>query len=115
MPGGVATPTIANNPVAHSYLGNGAQFALNMPFVPSAVQYWGPTAAWGWVRGLGFGEAINFSTPTQVIATGGVLDILDGSGLATTNVGTTTAVIGLLIGTNSTVNASITYRGLIYR
>ena len=119
MPSGVATVTISNNPVAHSYVSNGVQFALNMPFVPSMVQYWGGTSSWVWARGLGFGDAI-LSSPTSVNGitnTGCVLDILDGSGVASTNVATTTAAIGLLIGTNTTVNpgSALQYRGLIYR
>ena len=114
MPSGVATPTIANNPVAHSYVSNGVQFALNMPFVPSAVHYWGGSESWAWARGLPFGQAYGTTT---LIATAAVLDFLDGSGLASANVATTTTVIGLLIGTSTTVNpgSALQYRGLIYR
>jgi len=118
MPSGVATTTFSNNPVALSYVGNGAQFALNMPFVPSVCTFWGGTLSWTWARGLGFGVATNMCSPTEaLIGTGGVLDILDGSGVASTNVGTTTAVIGLLIGTNTIINngGGVQYRGLIYR
>ena len=118
MPSGVATTTFANNPIAFSYVSNGVQFALNMPFVPSACSFWASTLSWTWQRGLGFGVALNMCSPTEaLIATGGVLDVLDGSGVASTNVGTTTATIGLLIGTNTIINngAGVAYRGLIYR
>ena len=119
MPSGVSTTTFANNPVAHSYLSNGSQFALNMPFVPSLCTYWGGSFTWTWARGMGFGTAYVLSG-TSILdggTTGCVLDILDGSGVASTNIGTTTATIGLLIGTNSIVNsgAALQYRGLIYR
>ena len=119
MPGGVATPTIANNPVAFSYVSNGVQFALNMPFVPTMVQFYGGTNSWAWVRGFGFGDA-TITTPTSANGrsnTACVLDILDGSGIASTNVATTTAVIGLLIGTNTFVNpgSGLNYYGQIYR
>ena len=120
MPGGFSTPTFSNNPVAVTYVGNGVQFALNLPFAPTACRFWGATLSWEWCRGMSFGDA-KVATGTYSIGTqpetGGVLDVLDGSGIASTNVGTTTQVIGLLIGTNTTVNngGGVQYRGLIYR
>jgi hypothetical protein len=114
---GFATLTIANSPVPFNYVGTGATLPLAIGFVPSAVTFFGGTAGnWSWVRGQGFGEAYSMVSGTQIIATAGVLDILNGSGDASANVATTSQVIGLLIGTNSTVNTSAAvYRGLCYR
>ena len=118
MPYGVATPTIAMNAVVpFSYPGTGATVALGIGFVPSAVQFWALTTSWSWVRGLAFGDARIF-TPSYSLGpiTGGVLDILIGSGVASANVATTSPVIGLLIGTNTSVNSpGQTYFGLCYR
>ena len=118
MPGGTATPTIANNPVFVGYTGSGLQFALNLPFIPSHCHFAAGTLQWSWYAGMGFGDAI-LATGSFVITpnTGCVLDTLDGSSVASTNVGTTTAVMGLLIGTNTIINngGAPVYRGLVYR
>src|SRR3990167_2058694 len=98
---GFATITVANSPVAFTYRGSGATLPLAIGFVPSAVMFWAGTLSWSWVRGLGFGEAYSMASPTEAISTAGVLDVLDGSGQASTNVATTSQVIGILIGTNS--------------
>jgi hypothetical protein len=115
---GFATLTIANSPVPFNYVGSGATLPLAIGFVPTHVSFKATTISWEWTRGLGFGVAFNTVSPTeQLITTGGVLDILDGSGDATANVGTTSTVIGLLIGTNTIINngSGQTYYGLCYR
>ena len=115
---GFATVTIANSPIGFSYVSTGATLPLAIGFVPTAVKFWsGSTVSWAWVRGMGFGEAFSASSPTAAIATAGVLDVLDGSGAASTNVGTTSQVIGILLGTDTQVNsgALLAYRGLCYR
>ena len=115
---GFATVTVANSPVGFTYVGSGATLALAIGFIPTAVRFRAGTLGWEWYRGLGFGEAYNTSSPTEaLIATGGVLDVLDGSGNATANVATTSQVIGLLIGTNTHINngGAIVYRGLAFR
>ena len=118
MPYGTATPTIAMNAVVpFSYPGTGATVALGIGFIPSAVVFYGTTLSWMWVRGMAFGDARTFTPSWSVGAqTGGVLDILDGSGTASANTATTSSVIGLLIGTNTSVNSpAATYFGLCYR
>ena len=116
---GFATVTIANSPVAFTYAGSGATLPLAMGFVPSACTFWGGTYTWTWVRGMGFGTAYVMSGTaiTDQGATACVLDILDGSGQASTNVATTSQVIGILLGTNTVVNNGgvVSYRGLCYR
>ena len=114
---GFATVTVANSPVGFTYVGSGATLALAIGFIPTAVQFWAGTLSWAWVEGLGFGEAYSMASPTEAISTAGVLDKLNGSGVASTNVGTTSQVIGLLIGTNTQVNngGGSIYRGLCYR
>lgn len=92
--------------------------ALGIGFIPSAVTFWSLSLQWSWVRGMAFGDARIATSAWGVGATtGGVLDILDGSGVASANTATTSSVIGLLIGTNTTVNAAggPTYFGLCYR
>ena len=119
MPG-VATPTIGLNAVVpFSYQGTAAVQALNFGFIPSGCQFWAGTISWAWVRGMSFGQAW-VSSGTAVAAggdTAAVLDILDGSGVATANTATTSQVIGLLIGTNTIVNNAGVgdYRGVAYR
>jgi hypothetical protein len=117
MPYGVATPTIASSPVPFSYPGTGAAVALGIGFIPSAVQFYGGTLSWAWVRGMAFGAAYALSgTAAVTVVTGGVLDVLDGSGVASANTATTSQVIGLLIGSSSSVNnGGVTYFGLCYR
>jgi hypothetical protein len=119
MPGGFATVTFANNPICVNYVGTGVQFALNLPFVPSAVEFNSASLSWTWYRGMIFGDAIVATGTRSVSANNlaGVLDVLDGSGVASTNVGTTTAIMGLLIGTNTIVNngSGQMYFGKIYR
>lgn len=114
MPYAVSTPTIADSPVAFSYVSSSSSFCLDLPFVPSAVQVWSSTNTWTWFRGLGFGQAIGSTT---FISTAGVLDFVDGSGVASANIGTTTKVIGLVLGTSSIVNngAALQYYGLAHR
>lgn len=113
---GFATITFANNPVPFTYIGTGATLPLAIGFVPTSVQFRAVTIGWTWTRGMGFGVAHNICSPTEaLIPTGGVLDILDGSGVASTNVGTTSKVIGLLLGTSTHVNTPIQYFGLAYR
>ena len=117
MPYGTYTPTVANSPLPFTYPGTGATVALGIGFIPTSVQFFGATLSWLWVRGMAFGDAHTF-TPSWSLGpvTGGVLDVLDGSGRASTNVGTTSSVIGLLIGTNTAVNSpGSTYFGLCYR
>jgi hypothetical protein len=116
---GFATPTIVNSPVPFSYIGTGATLPLAIGFVPNAVRFWAGSLSWEWCDGMAFGQAktatLTYSIENPV--TGGVLDKLTGSGRATTNVATTSSVIGLLIGTNTTVNngAGLQYFGLCYR
>lgn len=118
MPYGTATPTIGNNPVPFTYAGTGATVALGIGFIPTVIQMRAATLGWTWIRGLGFGVAYNTTSPSEsLISTGGVLDILDGSGAASTNVATTSQVIGLLIGTNTIINngGAPVYYGLAFR
>jgi len=118
---GIATPTIANSSIVPlSYVSTGATFALAIGFIPSKVEFYATTNSWVWIRGMAFGDAVT-ATGSYVSQsdprTGCVLDVLDGSGVASTNVATTSQTIGLLIGTNSIVNngAALTYRGVCYR
>jgi len=120
MPYGTATPTIGLNAVqGFSYAGTGAAVALGIGFIPTAVQFWGGSLTWSWVRGMAFGDAKVGTSSFGITSpqTGGVLDVLDGSGLASTNTATTSSVIGLLIGTNTIVNngGGTVYFGLCYR
>ncbi len=113
---GFATVTIANSPVHFTYVGSAAALALAIGFVPTSVEFRSATLGWTWTRGMGFGVAFNTNSPTeQLITTGGVLDILTGSGQASTNVATTSSVIGLLIGTNTNINSPATWYGKCYR
>ena len=113
---GFATVTIANSPVHFNYIGTGATLPLAIGFVPTSFEARAVTVGWTWTRGMGFGVAFNLASPSEaLISTGGVLDILDGSGNATANVGTTSQVIGLLIGTNTHVNTPINYFCRAYR
>ena len=118
MPYGTATPTIAMNAVVpFSYPGTGATVALGIGFIPTAVMFLAATQQWFWVRGMAFGDA-NTATTSWSLGpnTGGVLDVLDGSGAASANTATTSSVIGLLIGTNTSVNSpAATYFGPCYR
>ena len=114
------TPTVALNAVQpFAYVGTGATLQLNIGFIPSAVMVWGTTYTWSWVKGMAFGDAktgtITFGNSSP--NTGGVLDVLDGSGVATANTATTTVAIGLLIGTNTIVNngGAPQYFGLAFR
>ena len=120
MPYGTATPTIGLNAVMpFSYVGTGAVVALGIGFVPSAVQFWGASYSWSWVTGMAFGDAkiATITNGNSTPNTGGVLDGLFGSGVASANTATTSTVIGLLIGTNTVVNngGGPTYFGLCYR
>ena len=117
MPYGVATLTIANSPVPFRYAGTGATVALGIGFIPTSVFFWGTSSTWAWSQGQSFGDA-KTATVNWTIGpvTGGVLDTLNGSGVASTNVATTSSVIGLLIGTNTSVNSpGDTYFGVCYR
>lgn len=117
---GVVTSTVANAAfVNFSYLSSGLQMPLDFGFVPTSCEFVGGTSSWSWHRGMAFGEAhIATSTAAITTAVAAVLDILDGSGVATTNMATTTVEgIGILIGTNTTVNpgSSLSYRGRAYK
>ena len=114
---GFATITFANSPTPFTYVPTGATLPLAIGFIPTAVQFWSVSASWSWARGMAFGDA-KTATVNNTIGpvTGGVLDVLDGSGLASANVATTSSVIGLLIGTNTQVNSGgSSYFGLCYR
>lgn len=119
MPYGVATPTIAVSPVPFSYIGTGATLALGIGFIPTSVRFVALTNSWEWTRGMPFGDAMMATTTIGLTSpnTGGVLDVLDGSGIASANTATTSQVCGLLIGTSTIVNngAALMYRGLCYR
>jgi hypothetical protein len=111
---GVATPTIGNSPLPFSYQG-GQGPVLNIGFIPSMVMFSHATQSWHWVRGFGFGVVQTFASSPTAVATGGVLDILDGSGVASPNISTTTIAIGLVLGTSTVVSAGGTYRGIAIR
>ena len=117
MPYGTATPTFASTAMGFTYAGTGATVALGIGFIPTAVQFWSLSLSWSWVRGLAFGDARVATSAWSIGATtGGVLDVLDGSGAASANTATTSQVIGLLIGTSTVVNnVGATYFGLCYR
>ena len=117
---GVASPTTAvNSFVPFNYTGTAATLPLAIGFIPSAVMFWGSTYSWTWVRGMAFGDAktatITFGNSNPNTAC--VLDVLDGSGNASTNVATTSKTIGILLGTNTVVNngGSVVYFGLCFR
>ena len=113
---GFSTVTVANSPLPFTYQATSAALPLAIGFIPTAVYFWGVSSTWSWCRGMAFGDAhtasVNFTIGP---VTGGVLDILDGSGRASPNVATTSPVIGLLIGSNTQVNAGGTFFGLCYR
>ena len=118
MPYGVATPTIGMNAgVAFQYVGTGATVALGIGFIPSRVTFESASYTWTWTDGMSFGDA-KTATVSWTIGptTGGVLDKLTGSGRASTNVATTSSVIGLLIGTSTVINnPAATYFGYCFR
>lgn len=114
---GFATVTFATSPMAFTYVPTGAALPLAIGFVPTAVYFWSVSASWSWCQGMAFGDA-HTATVNNTIGpvTGGVLDALTGSGRPSTNVATTSTVIGLLIGTNTQVNSGgSSYFGLCYR
>lgn len=114
---GVMTPTIANSPVPFSYQGNGtSNFCLNLGFIPQGILAFNGTTSWAWVNGMAFGHVYAISSGSWGTAdTGGVLDTVNGSGVATTNIATTTKAIGLVLGTSTAVQAGGTWFGLAFR
>lgn len=88
---------------------------LHFGFIPSAVQFSHATQSWHWYRGFGFGVVQTYASSPTLVATGGVLDVIDGSAVSTTNIGTTTKAIGLVLGSSTVVSAGGTYRGIAFR
>ena len=110
---GVATITAAvDSHVLFSYPAGGGALCLNIGFIPSYITMNNGTSTWAWARGVGFGNVL-VSSPTA--STGGVLDVLDGSGIATANIATTTKAIGLVVGTSTAITNGGTYLGLAFR
>ena len=118
MPYGTATPTFGiNTGVGFNYVGTGAVLALGIGFIPSKCEFYGGSQTWIWINGMAFGDARTATTSwTFGPNTACVLDQLNGSGRASANTGTTSSVIGLLIGTNTVVNGNVVpYFGYCWR
>lgn len=104
--------------VPFSYLSTGAAQCVDLGFIPQYITATGGTNTWVWNPNMTqFGTAFLWTVATATIATGCVLDTIDGSGVATTNIATTTKAVGIVLGTNSFVNsgAALRYTGFAIR
>lgn len=113
---GIASPTIGQNAYAmYTYVSTGAGLCLDIGFIPQYCRFVSASNTWEWHSNMSFGQAT--TDGATLVSTGGVLDTINGSGQATTNIATTTRAVGLVVGTNIVVNNGglLTYTGFALR